>query len=268
LQQGVILVDLTASPKTGDILEAALNAGGGVVLANKIPIASPWEQARELLQHPYIRYEATVGAGLPVIDTLQYLVNTGDEFTLIEGCLSGTLGYLCTELEKGTPYSKVVANARAAGFTEPDPRDDLSGKDVARKALILARTAGWTLEESDLTVEALYPESLADMDVEAFMQAVHIVNDDFSSRVHMAVEDGKVLRYIARVTAQGGTVGLRAVPREGALGALRGPDNYVAFHTERYHSIPLSLSGPGAGPEVTAAGVLGDIIKLAKAMVL
>ena len=245
---------------------SALEAGCGVVLANKIPLAGPWESARALLTHPHLRYEVTVGAGLPVIDTLHYLLNTGDKFTLIEGCLSGTLGYLCSELEHGLPYSQAVANARAAGFTEPDPRDDLSGKDVARKALILARTAGWELEAADLTVEALYSASLAELEVEAFMASVNVMDADFAARIQEAAAQNSVLRYVAHVTPEGGTVGLRAVSREGALGALRGPDNYVAFHTARYNAIPLGLSGPGAGPAVTAAGVLGDIIKLAKTM--
>ena len=266
LQDGAILADLTASQNSSPILTSALDAGCGVVLANKIPLAAPWKEASKLLQHAHLRYEATVGAGLPVIDTLHYLVNTGDTFTLIEGCLSGTLGYLCSELEKGLPYSEAVSNARAAGFTEPDPRDDLSGKDVARKALILARTAGWALEESALTVEALYPSSLADMGVEAFMDSVNEMDVVFAERVQKAAAENKVLRYVASVTPDGGTVGLQAVSREGALGALRGPDNYIAFHTTRYNTIPLGLSGPGAGPAVTAAGVLGDIIKLAKTM--
>ena len=264
IQSGSILADLTASPTTGSILTTALDAGCGAVLANKIPLAGPWKEASRLLHHPHLRYEATVGAGLPVIDTLRYLLNTGDTFTLIEGCLSGTLGYLCSELEKGLLYSKVVENARAAGFTEPDPRDDLSGKDVARKALILARTAGWALEESDLSVEALYPASLTDMDVDTFMDSVNAMDAEFAKKVQNAAAEDKVLRYVARVTPDGGTVGLRAVNREGVLGALRGPDNYVAFHTARYNTIPLGLSGPGAGPAVTAAGVLGDIIKLSK----
>ncbi|TFG69141.1 MAG: homoserine dehydrogenase, partial [Anaerolineales bacterium] len=266
LKPGTILADLTASPKTSDLLTSALDAGCGVVLANKIPLAGPWESACKLMHHPHLRYEVTVGPGLPVIDTLQYLLNTGDKFTLIEGCVSGTLGYLCTELERGLPYSQAVANARAAGFTEPDPRDDLSGKDVARKALILARTAGWELEAADLTVEALYSASLADMDVDAFMASVDVMDADFAARIQQAAAQNSVLRYVAHVTPEGGTVGLRAVSREGALGALRGPDNYIAFHTSRYNAIPLGLSGPGAGPAVTAAGVLGDIIKLARTL--
>ncbi len=268
LRPGAILADLTASPKTVPTLHAALNAGCGVVLANKIPLAGPWAEAAPLMTHPYLRYEVTVGAGLPVIETEHYLRDTGDCITLIEGCVSGTLGYLCAELERGVPYSQAVAQARALGYTEPDPRDDLSGKDVARKALILARTAGWSLEEQQLAVEPLYDKTLASLSVEAFMTAASTLDEGYVARVAEAQGQGKVLRYVARVTPEGGTVGLTAVERDGPLGALRGPGNYIALYTTRYQPLPLALSGPGAGREVTAAGVLGDILKLARQMAM
>lgn len=266
LQPGAILADLTASPKTAPTLHAALAAGCGVVLANKIPLAGPWDEAAPLLVHPCLRYEVTVGAGLPVIQTLHELHDTGDAITLIEGCVSGTLGYLCAELERGVPYSQAVAQARALGYTEPDPRDDLSGKDVARKALILARTAGWPLEAHHLTVEPLYSEALAGLSIEAFMAAAPTLDAAYAARFAEAQAQGNVLRYVARVTPEGGTVGLTAVERDGPLGALRGPGNYIALHTTRYQPLPLALSGPGAGREVTAAGVFGDILKLARHM--
>lgn len=264
LQSDAIVADVTASPKTIPTLHAALDAGCGIVLANKIPLAAPWNDAKTLLNYPNLRYEVTVGAGLPVIDALQYLCNTGDEVTLIQGCLSGTLGFLCSELERGTSYSHAVAEARAQGFTEPDPRDDLSGKDVARKALILARTAGWPLEADDLTVEPLYADALMGLSVDAFVDATPTLDAAYADRVAVATADGKVLRYVATVTPDGGTVGLVAVERDGPLGALRGPANYIGLHTKRYTPVSLALSGPGAGREVTAAGVLNDIIKLAR----
>lgn len=266
LQPGAILADLTASPKTAPTLHAALAARCGVVLANKIPLAGPWDEAAPLMTHPHLRYEVTVGAGLPVIQTLRDLRDTGDAITLIEGCVSGTLGYLCAELERGVPYSQAVAQARALGYTEPDPRDDLSGKDVARKALILARTAGWSLEAHHLTVEPLYTEALAGLSIEAFMAAAPTLDAVYAARVAEAQAQGNVLRYVARVTLEGGAVGLTAVERDGPLGTLRGPGNYIALYTTRYQPLPLALSGPGAGREVTAAGVLGDILKLARRM--
>jgi homoserine dehydrogenase len=263
LQPGAILADMTATPKTAPTLLAAMEAGCGVVLANKIPLAADWTAARTFFAYPDLRYECTVGAGLPVIDTLQYLLDTGDRVTRIEGCLSGTLGYLCSELERGVAYSAAVAQAKALGYTEPDPRDDLSGKDVARKALILARTAGWPLEESNLTVEPLYSESLAGLSVEEFMAATSQLDDGYAARVDEAKAASKVLRYVAQVGPEGGSVGLVAAERDSALGTLRGPANYVALYTERYAEVPLAISGPGAGREVTAAGVMGDVIKLA-----
>ncbi|MCP4540068.1 MAG: homoserine dehydrogenase [Chloroflexi bacterium] len=264
LRPGAILADMTATPKTAPTLLAAIEAESGLVLANKIPLAMDWKMAKAFFEYPNLRYECTVGAGLPVIDTLRYLLDTGDQVTHIEGCLSGTLGYLCAELEKGVSYSDAVEQAKALGYTEPDPRDDLSGKDVARKALILARTAGWSLEASDLTIEPLYSQTLAGIPVEEFMAATPSLDAEYAARVDEAQSEGKVLRYVAQVSPEGGMVGLLAVDRDGPLGALRGPANYIALHTARYNQIPLVLSGPGAGPEVTAAGVLGDIIKLAR----
>jgi homoserine dehydrogenase len=263
LRPSAILADMTATPKTAPTLLAAMEAECGVVLANKIPLAADWNAAKTFFEYPNLRYECTVGAGLPVIDTLQYLLDTGDRVTKIEGCLSGTLGYLCAELEKDVSYSAAVAQAKARGYTEPDPRDDLSGKDVARKALILARTAGWPLGEDGLTVEPLYSESLAGLSIEEFMAATPSLNGEYAARVEEAQAAGKVLRYVAQVSSEGGSVGLVAVDRDSPLGALRGPANYVALYTERYAEVPLAISGSGAGREVTAAGVMGDIIKLA-----
>jgi homoserine dehydrogenase len=200
---------------------------------------------------------------LPAIATLWTLLDTGDRVSVIEGCLSGTLGYLCTQLERGVPYSEAVSEAHSLGYTEPDPRDDLSGQDVARKALILARTVGWPLEMVDLTVEPLYSDGLSTLSRQAFMAATPSMDEFYAGRVRHAASEGRVLRYVARIGPDGGRVGLAPVPQDEPLGALRGPANYVAFYTDRYAENPLVISGPGAGPEVTAAGVLGDVIDLA-----
>jgi homoserine dehydrogenase len=263
LSPHTVVADMTASRETRGLIDDALQAGCGVALANKIPLAGPWRETRSLFEHPRLRYECTVGAGLPVISTLQTLRDTGDTITAIQGCFSGTLGYLCAELEKGVPFSAAVEEAHALGFTEPDPREDLSGKDVARKALILARTAGWHLEADDIRVEALYPEELGTVPVEAFMTAAASQDSGFRDRLASAFERGETLRYVARVGPAGGAVGLTAVPRDSSLGTLRGPANHIALHTQRYATIPLVIAGPGAGPAVTAAGVMGDIIRLA-----
>ncbi|MBN1201108.1 MAG: homoserine dehydrogenase [Anaerolineae bacterium] len=262
-----IVADVTASTETRSRLQTVLAAGGGVVLANKNPLIGSWQAVQQLFGNPMLRYECAVGAGLPVIDTLHYLLDTGDQVHQIEGCMSGTLGYLCAELERGIPYSQIIAQAREQGYTEPDPRDDLSGHDVARKALILARTAGWPLEMTDLAVEALYDESLVALSTEEFMAAADTLDAAYANRFRQARAGGHTLRYVAQVGPEGGTVKLRSVPQDSPLGTLRGPANYIALRTQRYADLPLVISGPGAGPEVTAAGVLGDMIKLAQQIV-
>ena len=264
LQPGTILVDATASAKTASLLKEALAARCGIVLANKLPLAGPWAEVESLFVHPLLQYEATVGAGLPIISTLRTLLATGDRISSIEGVLSGTLAYLCTQLMRGTPYSVALAQARALGYTEPDPREDLSGQDVVRKALILARTADWPLEGGDIAVEPLYPPELTSLSVDGFLSAVATLDEDYAHLVKEARSRGRSLCYVARVGPNGGAVGVEEVEKEGALGVLRGPENAVSFHTERYASYPLVVSGPGAGPQVTAAGVLGDLIELAK----
>lgn len=262
LVPGSVLVDVTASGEMSKLLRAGYEHGCRIVLANKKPVAAPWHEAHWLFDNDDVRYEATVGAGLPVISTLRQLRETGDRVLAIEGCMSGTLGFICAELERGVPYSEAIREAKSLGYTEPDPRDDLSGQDVARKALILARTAGWPLEPDAIEVEPMFPDSLAAMDVDEFMDATSRLDSVYTSENQEAQAKGNVLRYIARVNPTGGKVGLVAVPKDSAWGALRGSANYIAFTTSRYDAIPLSVSGPGAGAEVTAAGVLGDILGL------
>jgi homoserine dehydrogenase len=213
--------------------------------------------------HPLIRYEATVGAGLPLISTLRYLLDTGDEITSIEASVSGTLGFLCTALELGVPYSVAVANAKNMGYTEPDPRDDLSGQDIVRKALILARTAGWPLEMSNLTSEPMYPQTWTERTVEEFMSALPSLDEMYASQVRLAQSEGRSLRYVAYMTSKGGRVGLTSVEKDGHIGSKSGPANSVAIFTHRYQEMPLVISGPGAGPEIKAAGVMEDMLQLA-----
>ncbi len=259
---GAVVVDVTASGEMSKLLKAAYERGCRIVLANKKPVAAPWNESYWLFDNDEVRYEATVGAGLPVISTLRQLRETGDRVLSIEGCMSGTLGFICAEIERGVPYSRAIREAKSLGYTEPDPRDDLSGQDVARKALILARTAGWPLEPDSIEVEPMFPDSLAAVNVDEFMDATARLDSVYSSENQEAQAKGNVLRYIARVNPTGGKVGLVAVPRDSTWGALRGSANYIAFTTSRYDAIPLAVSGPGAGAEVTAAGVLGDILNL------
>lgn len=257
-----LIVDLTAADGMEPVIDGALAGGYGVVLANKKPLAGPWDTAWHYFNEPGLRFEATVGGGQPVIATLRTLRDTNDPVFEIEGQLSGTLGFICGRLDEGAPFSQALAEARAAGFTEPDPREDLGGQDVKRKIMILGRLAGWPLTDEDIAVEALYHPSLAHLPVPEFMVASVAMDGSLKDRVDAARADGNVLRYVARVTAEGGSVGLAAVPRGSALASLK----YVRFRTGRYDDEPLLIGGKGAGVEMTAAGVMGDMISLARGM--
>jgi homoserine dehydrogenase len=263
LRQGTIIVDATHSIDSVPLLKDALKAGCAIVMANKIPLADEWKKAQMFYDHPLIRYEATVGAGLPLISTLRYLLDTGDEITSLEASVSGTLGYLCTALELGIPYSVAVANAKNMGYTEPDPRDDLSGFDIVRKALILARTAGWPLEMSNVTSEPMFPASLASGTVEEFMAELPSIDEIYAAQVRLAQSEGRSLRYVAHMTPKGGRVGLMSVAKDGHIGSKSSPANSVAIFTHQYTDMPLVISGPGAGPEIKVAGVIEDMLQLA-----
>jgi homoserine dehydrogenase len=212
-----------------------------------------------------ILHETTVGAGLPVMDSYAKLVETGDKVLRIEGCTSGTLGFLLTEIGKGRPFSEALRDAMSLGYTEPDPRDDLSGMDVARKALILARLIGFTGDLTDVTVESLVPEAFRSMPVAKFKSTLADQDAAWAARQATATRQGRVLRYVLRATTTRVTVGLQAVPPSHPLAGLRGTDNQIVFTTMRYREHPLVITGPGAGPAVTAAGVLNDILQLTPA---
>ncbi len=264
-----VLVDISDADASPAAFLTALEAGADVVTANKKPLAADWPtfsriRERELDQGRVIRAESTVGAGLPVIDTLQMLIATGDRVRGIEGSLSGTLGYLVSAVEGGLRLSDAVREAMARGFTEPDPLDDLSGEDVARKALILARWSAVGPPDVVVEREGLVPDDWAGSspdDVIARLAAE--VDEPLAARVAAARERDEVLRYVAVITPEGARVGLREVPVESPLGRLRGADNLVQFTTDRYHERPLVVVGPGAGVEVTAMGVLSDILRVA-----
>ncbi len=261
-----ILVDLT-SEETAPILQEALENGFHVVLANKKPLAVPQIEFDRLIEtakerRVSLRYEATAGAGLPVLDTLGKLQESGDRVENILGCFSGTLGFIMTALEDGVPFSQAVREAWKLGYTEPDPRDDLSGVDVARKALILARTLGRRVELSDIRLEPLFGPSVDSADPAKFMDNLVSLDGGFAERTAKARREKKVLRYVARIGRRIIQVGVEAVPESSPMGRLRGTDNQVAIYTKRYSTNPLVVTGPGAGAAVTAAGVLNDIVAI------
>ncbi|MHB1813661.1 MAG: bifunctional aspartate kinase/homoserine dehydrogenase I, partial [Steroidobacteraceae bacterium] len=208
-------------------------------------------------------YEATVGAGLPVVHTLRDLRETGDEITQIEGIFSGTLAYLFNIYDGGTAFSDIVRDARQRGFTEPDPRDDLSGMDVARKLIILGREMGLGLELGDVRIESLVPAGLESGSIEEFMARLAGSDGAMRERFERARARGKVLRYLGRLTADGqATVGLAELEANHPFANIALTDNVVRFATRRYCDNPLIVQGPGAGPEVTAGGVFADLLRL------
>lgn len=260
--EGAIVADLTAAGGMEPLLNHALEAGFGLALANKKPLVGPWDRAAPYFSHPLVRYEATVGGGQPVIAALRYLLDTNDPLRRIEGQLSGTLTYLCRRLDQGAKFSVALAAAKAKGYTEPDPREDLSGRDVMRKLLILARTAGWPLAAEDIEVESLFPSSLAHLSVDEFMLASLAIDPSIRDRVDAAGAAGEVLRYVAEVEEGKGAVGLKAVPVESALAGFK----QITFYTARYADEPLFIGGKGAGAQLAAAAVFGDLVDLARSL--
>jgi homoserine dehydrogenase len=266
-----IVVDAASGEQTADALLAALDAGAGAVLSNKAPLALPADDPRsarlwDAARAGTLRYEATCGAGLPVISTLTGLLASGDRVLDVTGCLSGTLGAIFSMVAAGESFSDAVREAKARGYTEPDPRDDLSGLDVARKALILARTMGLPLDLADIAIHSLVPPQLESVSVDEFLAQVGIEDAEITASARQAQADGAALKYVAQVAPAAqpvATVGLQELPRTTMLGALQGPENVVSFRTERYDAYPLVVSGPGAGAAVTAAGMAVDLLALA-----
>lgn len=262
-----VLVDCTSSEEIAAQYVDFLAAGFHVVTPNKKANTASmayYQQLRQAaqLQRRRFLYETTVGAGLPVIDTLQGLLNAGDQLQAFEGILSGSLSYIFGEMEAGVSLSEVTAKARAMGFTEPDPRDDLSGMDVARKLLIMAREAGMALELTQVDVEPVLP---ADFDsggnTESFMARLHTVDQLFRQRIEAARASGKVLRYIGEIRDGKCRVSIQELPAEHPLAKVKDGENALAIYTHYYQPIPFVLRGYGAGAAVTSAGVFSDIMR-------
>ena len=255
-----IVVDVTAVDGLEPALDRALELEYSVVLANKKALAAKWATAQRYINHPRVRYESTVGGGQPIIAALRYLLDTNDPIRRVEGQLSGSLGFICRDLDRGVRFSEAIAQAKAKGATEPDPRQDLSGMDVMRKLLILGRMAGWPLQMADINIEALYPKMMDGLSVDQFMTAVSTLDKQMRRRVDEAHAHGNLLRHTAQVTADGGSVSLQEIPKHDPLANMK----YVSFTTARYSDKPLFIGGKGASVEITAAGVVGDIIGLCR----
>ena len=265
-----VIIDCTASQVIADRYAEWAARGIHVITPNKKAGSGPLGQYRALRaacreQRTHFLYETTVGAGLPVIQTLRDLRDTGDRIESIQGIFSGTLAYLFNQYDGTRGFSEIVREARARGFTEPDPRDDLSGMDVARKTIILAREAGLDLELSDLHVRSLVPEGLETGSVDEFMARLPEHDAQMAALVHEAELAGEVLRYVGALdlTRGSATVALARFTRDHAFAKINLTDNIVQYVTHRYSENPLIIQGPGAGPEVTAGGVFADLLRLA-----
>jgi len=208
-------------------------------------------------------YETNVGAGLPVISTLNDLIISGDRILRIEGVVSGSLSYIFNNFRAGTLFSTVVKEAQELGYTEPDPRVDLNGLDVQRKLIILAREAGFPLEDSDVAIENILPEACQQADtVETFFGELEKADETFEKLRQSAEREGKALRMVASLDGGEASISLQQVDSSHPFFSLSGSDNMIVFTTERYKERPLVVRGPGAGAEVTAAGVFAEIITI------
>jgi aspartokinase/homoserine dehydrogenase 1 len=261
------IVDCTSDQDVADAYVRFLDAGYNIVAANKKANTSSlayYRAMREAERRNFRKflYETNVAAGLPLIDTLQSLIRSGDELETFEGILSGSLSMIFGLLEDGVPLSGAVTRAMELGFTEPDPRDDLSGMDVARKLLIIAREVGLKLELEDIAVEPVVPaQAVEQVAREDLIDALAGLDASFAERIAAAVSAGEVLRYVARLEDGACRVSIESVKRDGPLGAIRDGQNALVIHSRYYQPLPMVLRGYGAGAAVTAAGVFGDLLR-------
>jgi aspartokinase/homoserine dehydrogenase 1 len=262
-----VFVDCTSSEQVADSYVEVFDCGMHIVTANKKPNSRELAYYRQLRKAAALRkrrffYETNVGAGLPIIETLQNLINSGDRLLELQGILSGSLSFMFGLLDQGVAFSEALRQARANGFTEPDPRDDLSGTDVGRKLLILAREVGESLELSEVSIEPVLPPSFdSSGSTEQFLARAGKLDEHFADRLRRVSAEGRVLRYVGRIREGRCSVGIAEVPQDNPLHHVRGGENAVSFLTTRYSPIPLVVRGYGAGPAVTAAGVFANVLR-------
>ena len=264
--QNSIFIDCTANSDVAALYEGILEESISISTPNKIANSGSYAHYQKLKGIARKRgvkflYETNVGAGLPVISTLTDLINSGDQILKIEGVLSGSLSFIFNNFKQGVKFSDIVKQARDLGYTEPDPRIDLMGIDVRRKLVILARESGLALEESDVNIENFLPQLCIDASsVDAFFE--NLIKEEAYFDKMMADTEGGALRMIAKVEGEKATIGLQKIDTQNPFFQLSGSDNMIVFTTERYKERPLVVRGPGAGAEVTAAGVFAEIITI------
>ena len=266
-----VIIDCSASDEVALQYKGWLSRGIHVVTPNKKANSGPYayyKSLRNIQRDSYTHYfyEATVGAGLPIISTVKSLEDAGDDIKLIQGIFSGTLSYIFNTLTPDKKFSDVVAEAKANGYTEPDPRDDLSGVDVARKVTILARECGLSLELSDIPIESLVPEPLQNVEsVDEFMQKLPDYDHEIAAKMAAAEANGNKLIFVGVVDVENkkGSVQLKEYPKDHPFAQLKGSDNIISYISKRYTEAgPLVVRGPGAGAEVTAGGVFADVLRV------
>jgi aspartokinase/homoserine dehydrogenase 1 len=263
-----IFVDCTSSEEVADYYASILSSNIAIVTPNKKANSGPLSRYHNLKSISRKRgvkflYETNVGAGLPVINTMNDLLLSGDKVLRIEAVLSGTLNFIFSSFTEGIKFSEVVKEAKEKGYTEPDPRDDLNGMDVARKVLILSREAGLPMELEDIQVENLVPEDCkGDSTIDEFFKKLSRHDTTFESLRKQAADKNEKLRYMAVLENGTTTIRLGSVNDQHPFYSLKGSDNIILLTTERYHDLPMVIRGPGAGAEVTAAGVFADIIRI------
>jgi bifunctional aspartokinase / homoserine dehydrogenase 1 len=266
-----IFIDNTASTAVADFYEQILDASISISTPNKLAASSSWLQYMRLKtiaakRGVQWRYETNVGAGLPIITTLNDLITAGDQVLKIEGILSGTLSYIFNHFcapDNTAAFSDIVKKAKELGLTEPDPRDDLSGADVRRKLLILSREAGLPLEMNDIQVENILPKPCSDApDVPAFFAALEAHDSHFEGLKQKAADNGAILRFVAKMEDGKASIELKEYDQSHPFYGLSGSDNMVVFTTDRYRERPLVVRGPGAGAAVTAAGIFAEVVAI------
>jgi aspartokinase/homoserine dehydrogenase 1 len=264
-----VFVDVTASADVVECYPTLLRKSVSIVACNKVACSSSYDQYQSLKNlarefNTKFLFETNVGAGLPVINTLNDLIRSGDQVLRIDAVLSGTLNFVFNNYDGTRSFSDIVRQAQDEGYTEPDPRLDLSGTDVARKILILSRESGYRLEMSEIEIDAFLPEECMVGTVDDFYREMEAHEEHFRQLLNAAREQDQVLKYIAAFEGGKASVGLQQIDREHNFATLSGKDNAVQFYTNRYSEQPLVIKGAGAGAEVTAAGVFADILRTAR----
>jgi aspartokinase/homoserine dehydrogenase 1 len=263
-----VFIDCTASAEVAGLYADFLEHNINVVAANKIAASSDYANYRRLKQIAQKRgvkflFETNVGAGLPIIRTINDLHNSGDKILRIEAVLSGTLNFIFNTISKDIPFSETVRMAKEEGYSEPDPRIDLSGKDVIRKLVILAREAGYEISQEDVEAKLFIPQSFFDGTIDEFWKNLPSLDADFEERRKELEKDNKVWRFVAKLENGKASVSLQEFESNHSFYVLEGSNNIVLLTTERYREYPMLIQGYGAGASVTAAGVFADIMSLA-----